>query len=257
MALWGVGGGRRAARRRARRAAAKPARSASPSSLSTCLRSGQTRISRPHAARSTPRPRRGSSRRAVRGLAEDRDRLMTRLAAVEHNMDDVTGSITRQIEAVKAAAEAPVAPWPSEPPCRATPDERRVGGRTGRAAGRRTGIPAPAGLRRRPPREQSARRRRSIGDAIRHTASISAARSRSRRCARAGPRSDRRTRNCFEGLQPVVTVKDNPRSNRLELRLVVGPLPMPKRRRELCASLAAFRVSCQPTMFDGQHLALQ
>ena len=30
---------------------------------------------------------------AVRGLSEDRNQIMSRLAAVEHNLDDVTGSI--------------------------------------------------------------------------------------------------------------------------------------------------------------------
>ena len=61
----------------------------------------------------------------------------------------------------------------------------------------------------------------------------------------------------FEGLQAVATLKESPRSKRAELRLVVGPLPSPGAAVELCATLASFRVSCQPTNFDGQHLALQ
>jgi hypothetical protein len=48
----------------------------------------------------------------VRLLAADRDRLLERLTAVEHNLDDVTGSIKRQ-EAVRAAAAVPA---PSAPP---------------------------------------------------------------------------------------------------------------------------------------------
>ena len=51
----------------------------------------------------------------VRGLTEDRDRLMTRLAAVERSLDDVTGSVTRQIEAAKTPS------WPSEARAPATP----------------------------------------------------------------------------------------------------------------------------------------
>jgi hypothetical protein len=61
----------------------------------------------------------------------------------------------------------------------------------------------------------------------------------------------------FVGLQAVATLKEIPRSRRAELRLVVGPLPSPGAAVELCATLASFRVSCQPTNFDGQHLALQ
>src|SRR5579864_8343788 len=53
--------------------------------------------------------------RTVRGLTEDRDRLTTRLAAVERSLDDVTGSVTRQIEAAKTP------PWPSEAGAPATP----------------------------------------------------------------------------------------------------------------------------------------
>ena len=61
----------------------------------------------------------------------------------------------------------------------------------------------------------------------------------------------------FVGLQAVATLKEIPRSKHIELRLVVGPLPSPGAAAELCATLASFRVSCQPTNFDGQHLALQ
>ena len=61
----------------------------------------------------------------------------------------------------------------------------------------------------------------------------------------------------FVGLRAVATLKEIPRSRRAELRLVVGPLPSPGAAVELCATLASFRVSWQPTNFDGQHLALQ
>ena len=49
----------------------------------------------------------------VRGLVEDRDRMAKRLAAVERNLDDMTGSISQQIEAAKApsARPPPVVSW--------------------------------------------------------------------------------------------------------------------------------------------------
>ena len=52
----------------------------------------------------------------VRTLAADRDRLTARLASLEHNLDDVTGSIKRQAALAAAApAAAPPAPTPSAP----------------------------------------------------------------------------------------------------------------------------------------------
>jgi len=53
-----------------------------------------------------------------------------------------------------------------------------------------------------------------------------------------------------------VILRESPRSNRIELRLVVGPLPSAEAAAQLCASLAAFHVFCQPAMFDGRHIAL-
>ncbi len=56
---------------------------------------------------------------AMRGLAVESGQLAFRVTAVERNMEDVTGSITRQIEAVKTAV---VPPWPTdEPPTPTTP----------------------------------------------------------------------------------------------------------------------------------------
>ena len=47
---------------------------------------------------------------AIRGVAQEQQQITTRMAAVERNLDDMTGSITRQIDAVKPAP-ATVA-WP-------------------------------------------------------------------------------------------------------------------------------------------------
>jgi hypothetical protein len=38
----------------------------------------------------------------VRGLAADSDQIKTRLASVEHDMDDVTGSISKELETANA-----------------------------------------------------------------------------------------------------------------------------------------------------------
>jgi hypothetical protein len=61
----------------------------------------------------------------------------------------------------------------------------------------------------------------------------------------------------FVGMQAVVMLNETTRPKHGELRLVVGPLPSQGAAVELCATLATFRLPCQPTSFAGQHLALQ
>jgi hypothetical protein len=60
----------------------------------------------------------------------------------------------------------------------------------------------------------------------------------------------------FQGLRTSVTIRENARSSRSESRLVVGPFSHAGGAAQLCFSLAALKLSCQPTMFDGR-LALQ
>jgi hypothetical protein len=60
----------------------------------------------------------------------------------------------------------------------------------------------------------------------------------------------------FDGLTPTAMLREIPHTNRVELRLVVGPLADAETAKKLCASLAPFRLFCQPTVFDRQHAAL-
>jgi hypothetical protein len=61
----------------------------------------------------------------------------------------------------------------------------------------------------------------------------------------------------LEGLQPLVSLRENPRTNRTEQHLVVRPYSNADATEQLCSALGALRVPCQPTMFDGSRLALQ
>jgi hypothetical protein len=61
----------------------------------------------------------------------------------------------------------------------------------------------------------------------------------------------------FEGLKPVVMLRGMSRTGRIELRLVVGPLASAEAAAKLCAALAPYRLPCQPTVFGGEHIALQ
>src|ERR1700688_1238613 len=157
---------------------------------------------------------------AVRDLSADNDELKSRLAVVEHSVDDVTGSIERR-------AKAPAAPpWPdSGPPVPATP--------AAIAAVIAPALPLPM--------EYGV----DIGSAV----SIQALRARWAGIRSAHPQ-------LFDGLAPTVSLSETPASNRPELRLVVGPIASAGAAAKLCTTLERFRLTCQPTIFAGRHLAL-
>jgi hypothetical protein len=156
---------------------------------------------------------------AVRDLTADNDELKSRLAVVEHSVDDVTGSIARQ-----AKATAPP-PWPENgPPVPATP--------AAIAAVVAPALPLPMeyGI--------------DIGSAV----SIQALRARWAGIRSAHPQ-------LFDGLAPTISLSEMPPSHRPELRLVVGPLVSADAAAKLCTTLERFRLTCQPTIFAGRHLA--
>ena len=156
---------------------------------------------------------------AVRDLTADNDELKSRLAVVEHSVDDVTGSIARQ-----AQSPAPQ-PWPDGPPVPATP--------AAIAAVIAPALPLPM--------EYGV----DIGSAV----SVQALRARWAGIRSAHPQ-------LFDGLAPTISLSEMPPSNRPELRLVVGPLVSADAAAKLCTTLERFRLTCQPTIFAGRHLAL-
>jgi hypothetical protein len=171
---------------------------------------------------------------AVRGLATDGDRIKTRLAVVEHNMEDVTGSVSQQIKLSKAAARVvdgptvlatatvstaaaiPAAPPDTVAPFAAAPT----------LAETEYGVDIGSGL------------------------TLQALRVRWLALRSAHP-------ELFEGLEPIVSVKESAHTKGIELRLVVGPFAHAGTAGELCASLGQFGLFCQPTIYDGQRLALR
>lgn len=180
---------------------------------------------------------------AVRGLKVSDEQLQTRLAAVEHDMD-VTGSIAKQIQASDASrraeqgpslaatalASTSIAPVDMAPPP----------------------APAPASV---PPRTDPnialpPLPKTAFGVDIGSGLSLQALRMRWAAIRTAHPKF-------FEGLEPIISVREVPHSSRIELRLVAGPIPQPGVAAELCAHLTALGLFCQPTIYDGQHLALR
>jgi hypothetical protein len=160
---------------------------------------------------------------AVRELTAENDELQTRISMVEHSMDYVTGTIAEQ--AKTAAAATP--PWPDA-------------GATVPAAPATIGaVVAPALPM---PMEYGA----DIGSA----ASMQALRARWAGMRTAHPQ-------LLAGLSPTVSLSQLSPSNRPELRLVVGPLSSADAAAKFCASLEHYHLFCQPTIFAGQHLALE
>jgi hypothetical protein len=173
---------------------------------------------------------------AVRGLTEDQDRLTTRLAAVEHNLDDMTGSIDRQIEAAKSAQAAP--PWPDD-----------QGPTSPAAIAAMLAPPNPTPGTMQALADEASPPMKGYGADIGGALSIKSLHTRWSALRAAAPQ-------LFEGLRPGVSLRENSHSKKTELRLVVGPFSNAEAAARLCIAMAALRVACQPTMFDGR-LALQ
>lgn len=219
---------------------------------------------------------------AVRGLNAENQELKSRLAAVEHNVDDITGSVARQIEVIKeikpvpppapvpasshamlpAAAPLPkaalaepaaAAPAPAPAPVQggaAAPGPPHAGAPAPVAPAPHVAAPAPNPAALDPNAESPAALVPQYGVDIGSAVSIQVL-----RAHWLGIRSAHA--QLFDGLMPVVMLREVPHTGRVELRLVVGPLANAEAAATLCTALAPYRLSCQPTMFSGQHVALQ
>ena len=170
---------------------------------------------------------------AIRNLAADRDRLLARVATLERNVEDVTGSIGQP------AAKAPpaqVAPMPAPAPGAVAPAQSRV------AAGHlATGSPAGA---------ESVATKTEFGIDLGANATIEGLRTLWTNMKANQP-------GLLEGLRPLIALREGQKGGSPELRLVVGPLANASAAARLCAALAAAGQACQPAVFDGQRLALQ
>ena len=185
---------------------------------------------------------------AVRGLKANDEDVKSRLAAVEHDMDDFTGSISKQIKAADAsrhgdgpsvvatAAASASTVAPVDIPSAVAPMFLPVPAPSTAKAAEESALP---------PLPKTA-----FGVDIGSGLTLQALRQRWAALRTAHPQ-------LFEGLEPIISVREVPHSNRIELRLVAGPIAQPATAAQLCAQLAALGLYCQPTIYDGQHLALR
>jgi len=183
---------------------------------------------------------------AVRALTADRDRLAARLTVIERNLDEVTGSIPPA-----AAAQRP----PTVPPVTASPLPAPV---TPAPPPAQTSQPAPSSQARvaaghlatGTSAADSVATKTEFGVDVGGNASIDGLRSLWSKLMSSQPA-------LFDGLRPVIAVREGQKTGAIELRLIAGPLPNASIAARLCAALSAANQSCQPTVFDGQRLALQ
>jgi hypothetical protein len=195
----------------------------------------------------------------VHMLAGDREQLAVRLATIERNLEDLTGSIKRQGAAgagqAAAPSTAPAASAPAAPPASVVPaataseplaltPKAVAAVRSGDADARDRPVVTPAPVSEAPAELGQSEIAVDVGGATNFEG------------LRALWNSTRGTNIALlEGLHPVVAVRENSRTSGPELRLLVGPLPNVQVAARLCAAFASARRYCQPVAFEGQRLA--
>jgi hypothetical protein len=167
-------------------------------------------------------------------LAADRDRLTTRLASLERNLDDMTGSIKRQ------SALAPPAFSPLAMPAVAAPAQATA------AAPEPAPLP-PARMANAPAVEEPGEPHKlefgvDLGGAS--TMDVLNARWAAVK-ANFGP--------LLTGLHPLAARDNRPGSS--GFRLLIGPVANPAAGMQLCARFTAVRITCRTTKFAGEQLA--
>jgi hypothetical protein len=192
----------------------------------------------------------------VRSLAGDRERLLTRLSALERSLDDVTGSIQKQATVTPPPAPPPPAAHPPAAAPEPPPKTAAVPPQTVAPAEPAT-APPPA----EPPNKVASVPPVAIPE-------LEPIQSRQQAGVDVGGAKDfdglrtlwsALTTNhfgLFEGLHPMVVVRENSKSRTADLRLVAGPLTDVEIASRICNTLAAAKRYCRLAPFEGQPLAL-
>ena len=193
---------------------------------------------------------------AIQMLDADRERLLIRVASLERSLDDITGSVRRQVTSAPETP-APAVPLPPIfPPSLyfnvvdASPANRTSGApnlpaaesaepTAGRLAAVSAGYEAADAETTKP----------EIAVDIGGAANLDGLRLlwNSAKAAHAG---------LFENLHPLVAVRENPKTRASELRLLVGPFTDTEAAASVCSALSGVRRFCQPTAFEGQRFSL-
>ena len=195
---------------------------------------------------------------AVRSLSADRDRLLARVTVLERNLDDVTGSISRQAKPTPEPSPKPEAVAQTNT-TQSVPHPVAIGPSLVATISSPLTIPSPSpqalasvGLPSIPTidSEENTATRTDFGVDIGNGPNLKTLRN-------AWVSIKRNHADLFEGLYPVVAVRDGGKPGLVDLRLFVGPLSNAAAAARLCGRVANAGMSCQPAIFDGQRLALR
>lgn len=230
---------------------------------------------------------------AVHALAGDRDQLNTRLAAIEHNLEGVTGSIKRD----RSAAPQPPTPQPlaQQAPPPSSPTSATAPAAPARAEAARPDAQvasvAPAAL---PPipaasvppaaPEAAPNSPPVIRGEVTKSPVISPAVASISEPEHSDASPDQppapglgvdvggaanfeslralwhTTKNndpsLLDEFYPLVATRENGRTHAPELRLIIGPMPDAEAAAQLCVTLASAHQYCQPVAFEGQRLTV-
>ena len=172
---------------------------------------------------------------SVRVLAAERERLAARIENIERHLDELTGSIKAQ------AGAATPAPAPSTQGTQ--PALSELAGQWLEPSGSR--LEAPPGASEAWPADTS---KVEFGVDIGAAANLEGLR-------QLWVSTKATNSVLFEGLQGLVSLRENTKTRTAELRLIVGPLADADAVSRFCAVLAAANRYCQPAGFEGQRLA--
>jgi hypothetical protein len=188
---------------------------------------------------------------ALRSLSADRDRLLARVTILERSVDDVvTGSIPRaaakpDTPAADAAAAPAARPVVVGPSLIATMSSPLTIPSPSPEALARIGLPSLPSID-----EENIATRTEFGVDIGNGPNLAALRN-------AWSVIRRNHGDLFEGLYPIIAIRDGTRPGAVDLRLIIGPLNNAAAAARLCGKVANAGLSCQPAIFDGQRLALR
>jgi hypothetical protein len=190
----------------------------------------------------------------LRVLTADRDRLAARLAGLERNLDDMTGSIKKQAALAADTPKTPALPTiaPLAMPVSTEPAADWPGGvqaQTAAAARAQDPVPLPptriaAALASEPAAEPPHKPELGIDLGGASTLDVLNARWVAVK-ANFGP--------LLTGLHPLAA--HNSRPGGTDIRLIVGPVQNAAAAAQLCARFAAAHVNCRTTKFDGERIA--
>ncbi len=211
---------------------------------------------------------------AIRLLAVDRDRMLTRVGSLERNVDDITGSINRQASPYgpfpQSSSLQPAAPMPATPaspsvtsaapPASAAPPEWLANApapwpslSSGFEMAPLPQIPTrmaalpPASTAAEAPSATPPANRTEFGVDIGSGSNLDEVRALWATARTEHPR-------LLSTLRPIVAVRED-KTGAADMRLIVGPLPNASAAAKLCASLGAADVMCSTRPFVGQNLS--